>query len=76
MMPFMIACSLFEIRNSWNTIGNVIMSNKLLVLEAGFALLIMQIFYLLSGEYTVMSHATLFTNTTPFFLVIFRLIKR
>jgi drug/metabolite transporter (DMT)-like permease len=32
----------------------------------------MQIFYLISGELTVMAHATLFTNLTPFMLVLLR----
>jgi len=36
----------------------------------------MQIFYLLSGELTVMAHATLFTNLTPFMLVLLRLMKK
>jgi drug/metabolite transporter (DMT)-like permease len=42
----------------------------------GCSLLAMQVTYLMSGVYTIMTHATLFTNLTPFMLVILRFIMR
>ena len=36
----------------------------------------MQVFYLFSGELTVMAHASLFSNLTPFMLVLIRYVKR
>jgi drug/metabolite transporter (DMT)-like permease len=54
----------------------MIMEAKVDLFNCGLSLLAMQVTYLLSGYYTVMAHATLFTNLTPFMLVILRFFMR
>jgi drug/metabolite transporter (DMT)-like permease len=87
MVPFLIVMSCIEVkyRNQKlpqkERIGIELLMRKLwearldLVL-CGFSLLAMQVTYLMSGYYTIMTHATLFTNLTPFMLVILRFIMR
>ena len=52
------------------------MKEKKLILITGLSLLVMQVTYLMAGERTVMAHATIFTNLTPFMLVMLRIIMR
>ena len=87
MVPFLIVMSCIEVkyRNQKlpqkERIGIELLMRKLwearsdLVL-CGFSLLAMQVTYLMSGYYTIMTHATLFTNLTPFMLVILRFLMR
>ena len=87
MVPFLLVMSCIEVkyRNQKlpqkERIGIELLMRKLwearldLVL-CGFSLLAMQVTYLMSGYYTIMTHATLFTNLTPFMLVILRFLMR
>ena len=87
MVPFLIVMSYIEVRfmnqrlSQKEQIGLKQLMNK--VLEArldlflcGCSLLTMQVTYLTSGCYTIMTHATLFSNLAPFMLVILRFIMR
>ena len=87
MVPFLIVMSFIEVkyRNQKlpqkERIGIELLMRKLWearldLILCGFSLLAMQVTYLMSGYYTIMTHATLFTNLTPFMLVILRFILR
>lgn len=87
MVPFLIVMSFIEVkyRNQKlpqkERIGIELLMRKLWearldLILCGFSLLAMQVTYLMSGYYTIMTHATLFTNLTPFMLVILRFIMR
>lgn len=75
MVPFLFLMSYFEyIKNGKR--APLMFAHWKPQLLCGIYLLIMQITYQLSGEFTVMAHATIFTNTTPFMLVIMRIALR
>ena len=89
MVPFLILLSVIEVwyfrrQQQGTTFKNIdfqsllrmINEAKVDLFNCGLSLLAMQVTYLLSGYYTVMAHATLFTNLTPFMLVILRFFMR
>ena len=87
MVPFLVALSFLEIMymNRKRPPGDQIIFKKVCsqIYEAridlvlcGLSLLAMQVTYLLSGDLTIMTHATLFTNLTPFMLVVLRFVMR
>ena len=80
MVPFLAVFSYIEYRylpkKKQETYYSSLMKEKKLILITGLSLLVMQVTYLMAGERTVMAHATIFTNLTPFMLVMLRIIMR
>jgi drug/metabolite transporter (DMT)-like permease len=88
MVPFLIVMSYIEVKyrnqklpQKEEQLGFELLMRKLWetrsdLLLCGLCLLAMQVTYLMSGYYTIMTHATLFTNLSPFMLVILRFIMR
>lgn len=80
MVPFLAVFSYIEYRylpkEKQETYYSSLMKEKKLILITGLSLLVMQVTYLMAGERTVMAHATIFTNLTPFMLVMLRIIMR
>jgi drug/metabolite transporter (DMT)-like permease len=87
MVPFLIVMSCIEVkyknqkleqkeRIGFELLIRKIWEARLDLVLCGFSLLAMQVTYLMSGYYTIMTHATLFTNLTPFMLVILRFLMR
>ena len=80
MVPFLAAMSYIEYRylakEKQATFFKDLIGEWRLLLSTGLALLAMQVTYLMSGERTVMAHATIFTNLTPFMLVLLRVALR
>ena len=80
MAPFLAAISYIEYlylpKHKKESYFRDLIREWKLLLNTGLALLAMQVTYLMSGERTVMAHATIFTNLTPFMLVLLRVVMR
>eukprot|EP00347_Sterkiella_histriomuscorum_P020063 403339242 len=78
MIPYFILISIYDLFTKYKSFKVLsIVRDKSLALELfllGVSFMLMQIAYILSGQYTIMSHASIFSNLGGPFVVIYRAI--
>eukprot|EP00347_Sterkiella_histriomuscorum_P015110 403358284 len=79
MIPFLFVMCIYEIKTKYKTFKlTTLITQKQMILDQlylGSSFLLIQIGYIISGQYTIMSHASILSNLGGVFIVVFRVLR-